>query len=105
MAILIISSNPLFRIHSSDLQFYELKFLPPTGGINPPAPSTFFLLQLCFLKFIDPPLRFGYNVLPLHIGIDRFAVIKGDCRYIVEIAIESGGFDIQIDCRFSEIWR
>ena len=37
------------------------------------------------------------QVLPLHISFNRLAVIKCNGGYIVEIAIQSGGFDIQIN--------
>ncbi len=46
-----------------------------------------------------------FQVLPLYIGLDRFAVIKGDCGNIVEIAIQSCGFNIQICCGISEFWE
>ena len=37
------------------------------------------------------------QVLPLHIGPDRFAVENGNGGNIVEIAIQAGGFYIKID--------
>jgi hypothetical protein len=37
------------------------------------------------------------QVLTLHIGLDRFAVEKGNGGNIVEIAIQAGGFYIKID--------
>ena len=37
------------------------------------------------------------QVLPLHICFNLMAIIKGDGGDIVEIAIQPGGFDIQID--------
>ena len=46
-----------------------------------------------------------FQVLPLHIGFNRFAVIKGNSGYIVEIAIQSGGFDIQISNGISELGK
>ena len=46
-----------------------------------------------------------FQVLPPYIGLDRFAVIKGNGGYIVEMAIESGGFYIQIDRGISEFWE
>ena len=46
-----------------------------------------------------------FQVLPPYIGLDRFAAIKGNGGYIVEIAIESGGFYIQIDRGISEFWE
>ena len=45
------------------------------------------------------------QVLSLHIGLDRFAVIKRDCGYFVEVPIQTGGFDIQIDRGISEFWE
>ena len=44
-----------------------------------------------------------FQVLPLWIGLDRFAIIKGNGGYIVEIAIQSGGFDIQINRGISKL--
>ena len=37
------------------------------------------------------------QVLPVHIGQDRFAVEKGNGGNIVEIAVQAGCFNIKID--------
>ena len=45
------------------------------------------------LKVLDEIIQ----VLPLHIGPDRFAIEKGNGGNIVEIAIQAGCFNIKID--------
>ena len=49
--------------------------------------------QFVFLNVLDKIIQ----VLPLHIGFNLIAIIKGDGGYIVEIAIQTCCFDIQVD--------
>ena len=58
--------------------------------------KTFAIVADNHFVFLDV-LNEILQVLPLHIDLNGFAVIKGNGGYIVEIAIQSGGFDTQIN--------
>ena len=54
-----------------------------------------------FLNVLDKIVQ----VLPLHICFNLMTVINRNGCYIVEIAIQSCGFNIQLDRGVSEFWK
>jgi len=45
------------------------------------------------------------QILPLNISFNRLAIIKRDGCYFVKLAVQSCGFDIQIDRGISELGK
>jgi len=57
--------------------------------------------DIVFLDVINKIIK----VLPMNIGLYGCSIIKSDCGDVIVIPFQSSGFNIQIDCRFSEFWK
>ena len=66
--------------------------------------KTFAIIADNHFVFLDV-LNKIIKIFPVNICFNRLTVIKGNGGYIVEIALESCGFDIQIDRGIPEFWE